>query len=308
MSQCPPEILTRYPNLTDELLHHITESRDIICLHLAHPQFSIFTKLSKDMANRVMSYLIQRDGSELTSKLIGDLIAARDFSQDQLNSFLIESIKLSPDSTVQRLIKLGANVHWNGHPLMTAIVERRPELVDLFLKVYNVDLHIGGQIEYQGRKIIAQHDLPLLVAVALGETTILETLIQQGADLHTGGQMILPQQSITADNHDFAISLCLTFNHPRVLEILLKYGMDPNTHGGTPLIWASNYGQINMVKVLLKYGANVHSQNNRALMLACLFRHLAVIDLLLKYNADPVACLAYQEDPAVRRILDKYKK
>ena len=76
-------------------------------------------------------------------------------------------------------------------------------------------------------------------------------------------------------------------------EELLKLGVDPNledTAGHTPLIDASDGGNLKMTALLLKYGAQVNHQNllqETAFSFACARNQLRIAKLLYQHGADP---------------------
>lgn len=62
-----------------------------------------------------------------------------------------------------------------------------------------------------------------------------------------------------------------------------------DSNGFTPLIWASNYGQLPTCKLLLKHNVSVSSKGNHgetALLFAAANGHIHVLRLLISSGAD----------------------
>jgi len=63
----------------------------------------------------------------------------------------------------------------------------------------------------------------------------------------------------------------------------LEMGANVHANNDWVLLYASNYGYIDIVELLLKNGANVHAQNDYALRYASENGHINVVKLLKKY-------------------------
>lgn len=64
---------------------------------------------------------------------------------------------------------------------------------------------------------------------------------------------------------------------------------EQDSNGFTPLIWASNYGQLSTVLALLKCGVNVSHKGNHgetALLFSAANGHIHVLKLLIANGAD----------------------
>lgn len=81
-----------------------------------------------------------------------------------------------------------------------------------------------------------------------------------------------------------------------VIEILARAGANFNLHdddGSTPLIFASDAGQLESARVLLDNGANVDAKDRlgRSALTYAIYRgHQEVVKLLLHYDADSKSC------------------
>jgi hypothetical protein len=68
------------------------------------------------------------------------------------------------------------------------------------------------------------------------------------------------------------------------VNIILKNGIDINTHNDYVLTTASKNGNLHVVECLIKYGANAN--NNKAFINASYSGNLDIVELLIKYGAD----------------------
>jgi ankyrin repeat protein len=77
---------------------------------------------------------------------------------------------------------------------------------------------------------------------------------------------------------------------PRVSTIRASFA--PSQNGMTPLLWASNKGNVDVASMLLGRGADTSCRNAdgwTALHWACHSGHLAVVEALLQAGTDPSA-------------------
>ena len=109
-----------------------------------------------------------------------------------------------------------------------------------------------------------------------------------GVDLPEIKEVNLPKYSI-----DGFFSVISKGNVDKVKEYL-DNGLDiecRNSEGDTPLIWASIYGQSEVVDLLLKHGANPDVESNLyciiPLIKASARGYKEIVDLLLKHGANP---------------------
>ena len=94
---------------------------------------------------------------------------------------------------------------------------------------------------------------------------------------------------------------------PTLVETLLKYGANPNTHSPandmTPLIQAARQKQIGIMKILLDKGADVNAfskYDSNALYIATTYGRADMVKLLLEHGANPNFCNEFElRDPAL---------
>ncbi|CVK97668.1 related to beta transducin-like protein [Fusarium mangiferae] len=157
--------------------------------------------------------------------------------------------------------------------------------------------------------------IPLLWAAANGKNTILQLLIEKGADLEVRN----PDNSYTAlmyaavygqvstakslldsgamleaqDEYTYTpLALAASVGHEPIASLLLDKGADieaRTSDGSTPLSIAARKGKNDVVKVLLEKGANVEAENQAGdspLLRACNYGHMDVIQQLIDAGAD----------------------
>jgi len=84
-------------------------------------------------------------------------------------------------------------------------------------------------------------------------------------------------------------------NHHQIIEILIRYGADPNgedPNGIFPLLMASQWNCIESARTLLRLGANVNKQTkawggNTPLIHSATLKHADMVQLLLENKANP---------------------
>lgn len=125
-------------------------------------------------------------------------------------------------------------------------------------------------------------NVQLIEALELGNTTALEMLVKQGAQL----------ESLNKEGHDNLL-LASWGGHTETVKYLIEQGanVDSASHSGhTALHAAAQVGSTETIRVLLENGAkiNVQAKDGRtAFYLSCLFDHLDTGKLLIKQGADP---------------------
>ncbi|KAF4428771.1 beta transducin [Fusarium acutatum] len=157
--------------------------------------------------------------------------------------------------------------------------------------------------------------IPLLWAAANGKNTILQLLINKGADLEVrnpensytalmyaavygrvsaaeslldGGAMLEAQDKYTYT----PLALAASVGHEPITSLLLDKGADieaRSSDGSTPLSIAARKGNDGVVKVLLEKGANVEAENQAGdspLLRACNYGHMGVIQQLIDAGAN----------------------
>ena len=131
---------------------------------------------------------------------------------------------------------------------------------------------------------------------------IIQMLLDNGADVHTGGDYALRASSYRglfeevkvllkagADVHqrdDDALRSAAEEGHLEVVKVLLAAGADVHVYDDSPLRSAAEEGHLEIVKVLLEAGANVHTGGGYALRNAAEEGHLEIVKLLLDAGAN----------------------
>ena len=128
---------------------------------------------------------------------------------------------------------------------------------------------------------------PLKVAISMGNTEIVETLLKYGV----------------LTNLEAPLVLACAIKNTEIIKLLLDYRADPSqkdSNGWTPLMVAAQNGDMETVKLLLGKGAKVSAQNNdgwTALHAAIENNYTDVALLLLESNADPFVKSNKNETP-----------
>lgn len=128
----------------------------------------------------------------------------------------------------------------------------------------------------------SRNDTPLTLAVRLGHTLVLDSLIDQRCDLHARD-----------DDGSTPLHLAACKQRLECIEILVMRGARAETtdkHGFTPLHVASRSGEPEAVAKLIQMKANVMARTTAgrqlALHLAAMADELETIDVLYKFKAD----------------------
>lgn len=107
---------------------------------------------------------------------------------------------------------------------------------------------------------------------------------------HTCIKILAPYGNINEldDNGHSPLSHVAWYNQEVEVELLLKYGADPNIC--SPLYFAVEHENITIVALLLKYGDNPNKKTiPRPLDIAIEKQNIEIVTLLLKHGADPPA-------------------
>lgn len=121
---------------------------------------------------------------------------------------------------------------------------------------------------------------PLRVAVATGNLDIALRLLELGAS-----------PNYRPEGTSSVLLLALENEYFELAASMVKHGAEVdirNTHGWTPLIWASMKGRQKAVEFLLEHGANIHACNNdgwNAVTGAYFKNRTSIVDLLLSKGA-----------------------
>jgi ankyrin repeat protein len=140
------------------------------------------------------------------------------------------------------------------------------------------DLNVPGKLRFT----------PLHHAAAMGTPDAARVLIVAGADVKARTQQAQTPLHIAASRPGWA----------PVVKLLLARGADPhaaNVFGGTPLVAAAAYGDVETVRLLLDAGAQVNAADQAGftpLLGAVGGKNLAVAELLIQRGADVNAATA----------------
>ena len=135
---------------------------------------------------------------------------------------------------------------------------------------FNVD----GRLERKGRP---QRETPLIIAAELGNVSMARMLIGRGADVNAEAEFRIT-----------ALVNGITFNHPTIMNLLLKSGAEIKAecliHASTSKI------DLRITRDLLKYGADPNAQNKSfrqtAMHMAAYHDRTDVARLLIRAGAD----------------------
>ncbi|RDW59137.1 hypothetical protein BP5796_12061 [Coleophoma crateriformis] len=211
---------------------------------------------------------------------------------------------------VQELLRCGADpdvaVEFLGHVLFTACKEGHSEIVKLLVKVHGCDPNMKGMFKDHGSWATVGFETPLHMATVKGHALVVQTLLENGADISYEG----------AESGQ-ALHLAAYEGQEAVVKVLLNKGANVNAVGGnygTALAAAASGAQIHIVKVLLDKGADVNAVGGRygtALVAAVSCGQTAIVKLLLDHHAgatDPdgpyskaLAAACYKND---RKIIE----
>jgi ankyrin repeat protein len=136
---------------------------------------------------------------------------------------------------------------------------------------FNVD---GRLLKRKGRP---QRETSLIIAAELGNLSIAKLLIGRGADVNS-----------KAEFHLTALVNAITFNHPTMVNLLLKSGAEIRAecliHAATTKI------DLRIARSLLKYGADPNAQNKScrqtAMHMAAFHDRTDVARMLIRAGAD----------------------
>jgi len=122
---------------------------------------------------------------------------------------------------------------------------------------------------------------PLNVAVHKGLITLVELLLQNGANINA-----------SSTNLDHPLFICSQAGNAELVDLLLKKGANVNQTnklGSTALVTASQRGHFNIVQLLVKAGADVNKENKAhytPLYVSAQFGHLDTVQFLLENKAE----------------------
>lgn len=184
------------------------------------------------------------------------------------NKEIVELLLADPHIDINLCSKQGQYT-----PFMEAILDRLSDITALFLKCPQTNLNARN---FRG-------ETPVHLAARMGETGILEKILEAGADVNL------------RDHRDrTALMYSVMYDMRQVTKILLKYGGDVHLRterGETLLTIAVNAGDHNqeLTQILLDAGANPNEPNEddyTPLCLATYSNFTNIVKLLMDYNVD----------------------
>jgi ankyrin repeat protein len=197
-------------------------------------------------------------------------LASRAETQQELNKALMVAAKKGDVRAAKSALEKGADPNarvpgtWlNYTPLLQTVSEGHSSVAELLLD-YGADPYLEDE----------NHDTAIGFAAAKGKEAIFELLLSRGAPINWKNS----DRRTVAERGD--------------VEVLLKYGLDPNektSDGGCLLITAADNDNPDLLKVLLSHGATIDAQDemgNTALMRAIDQRREKAIAFLLSAGAD----------------------
>ncbi|RDW63668.1 hypothetical protein BP6252_11213 [Coleophoma cylindrospora] len=215
-------------------------------------------------------------------------------------------------TVVQELLICGADpnvaVEFLGHVLFTACREGHAEIVKLLVELHGCDPNMTGRFEDHGSWATVGFETPLHMATVKGHALVVQTLLENGADI-----------SYEGDESGQALHLAAYEGQEAVVKVLLNKGADVNAVGGrygTALAAAVSSAQIDIIQVLLDKGADVNAVGGRhgtPLVAAVSCGQTAIVKLLLDHHAgatDPdgpyskaLAAACYKNDRNIIKML-----
>ncbi|ETS79005.1 hypothetical protein PFICI_08858 [Pestalotiopsis fici W106-1] len=152
----------------------------------------------------------------------------------------------------------------------------------LSMAVLAGDQSIVEALLEQGADIEVLYDnrTPLMLAVIHGFVDMVEVLVRNNADINAkprGGLSVL--------------HLAVYYGYPKVANLLLMYGakLEACINFGTPLVLACGRGHMETTRLLLESGANINAKNKdgaTALLMAAGYGHWKTVQLLLENGAE----------------------
>jgi ankyrin repeat protein len=151
-------------------------------------------------------------------------------------------------------------------------------------------ISLGADIEKRGG---TPQSTPLQIAAHLGHMSVLETLLEHGANTEA------------VDNLGRTVLHINVFDgHIRIVKLLLKYNANVSartTDGKTAIHFAVLLGRIDIINVLIHAGSNISVTDNRGwtpLHYASEYDTPDIVYLLLRHNARILSKTNCEETPA----------
>ncbi|KAI0857487.1 hypothetical protein F4860DRAFT_357229 [Xylaria cubensis] len=128
----------------------------------------------------------------------------------------------------------------------------------------------------------SHHDTLLLSSAGNGHRTVVQLLLDQGADPKLKSHI----------SWRTPLWLAAENGHAAIVQLLLDRGADlesEDNSGKTPLLWAAEHGNVPMVQLLLNQGADIEARDNYSqtpLLWAARSGNFTIVRLLLDRGAD----------------------
>ena len=226
-------------------------------------------------------------------------------TEETQNTALLLAARKGRASTVEHLLKAGANIHARNKVNDTALsLAARYD----HNQVFSILLNAGSSVDAADKSGWT----PLHRASQDSHVEVVEVLLKAGASFDAGDKDDrTPLHWAAIDNHVERAEVLLRagasvdardkdgytplhyaaiVNHVEIAEVLLKAGasLDALAEGWTPLHFASDKGHVEVVEFLLKAGASVHARDNfgsAPLHRASTCGHVKVVEVLSKAGA-----------------------
>lgn len=191
------------------------------------------------------------------------------------------AVRENDPEAVKKLIAMGADVNEvlkrHGSPLINAIDERNPDIVQILLDG-------GARLDLPGD---SGGDMPLLYAVKTGNIGIVKILLDGGADVDT--------ESEGEESRRIALAEAVVKGHFEIAKLLLEHGANPlkQVEGHEVCLEAAVYANAaEFVDLFLKMGANPNTSGKRlhvgnSLMYAAHYANTKILMSLLASGANP---------------------
>ncbi|KAL8945007.1 MAG: hypothetical protein Q9211_000397 [Gyalolechia sp. 1 TL-2023] len=235
------------------------------------------------------------------------LLQKRGTSRELLNEALYDAADQEMQTTVDVLLKFGADPNAEGTGYGTALIAAAFDGTEQIVK---------SLLEYSANVNIQHHKWgnALQVAARFGNLVIVKLLLEHGAHVNTNA---------VGDYGSTLQAACFSGNKA-VVELLLQSGAEVNARGGDyeyPIIAAAAEGRGDIVELLIDHDAHVNvnkvkGHNTPLLVLAGSTLSKETMELLLKHGADIesvseqgttvlIAAAACRDSEGVSMLLDK---
>ena len=249
------------------------------------PVKHITCEMNCNANNNGLSYYILHGNVEMVNKLINQGANANDNFDNEIP--LLLAVQTNNINMVKLLLQQAVDVNvcdQNGNSALTlaAAICANVELVLLLISFKaNVNHCTNNGVT------------PLEVACSRGNVSIVEALLQHGANIHLIEALNCTLDGIRANNSDPEGA------RRDIIELLLKHGADikdTKQRDTLPLVVAAREGYLSIVKLLLTFGADINCSTEAgrtALGESARCGHGKIVSLLVKNHADMNAPIGF---------------